>query len=54
MPTVNIGRRQNLRFRGNNVIDVDFETYKIIEAIEKAISSDFRKVLLNNCDNPTD
>lgn len=52
VPAVNIGRRQNLRFRGINVIDVEFDTEKIREAIEKAMSNEFRKYLYENCINP--
>lgn len=52
IPAVNIGRRQNLRFRGNNVIDVLFEEREIIEAIRKAISKDFHDYLDKNCENP--
>ncbi len=52
IPAVNIGRRQNMRFRGNNVIDVDFSVGKIIEAVEKAMSAQFRSYLRQNVDNP--
>lgn len=52
IPSVNIGRRQNLRFRGNNVIDVSFEEKEIIEAIRKAVSEEFRDYLDKNCENP--
>jgi len=52
IPAVNIGRRQNLRFRGNNVIDVELNEKKIIDAIEKAMSLQFKEFLLNNVDNP--
>jgi GDP/UDP-N,N'-diacetylbacillosamine 2-epimerase (hydrolysing) len=52
IPAVNIGRRQNLRFRGNNVIDVDFDAKRMSDAIQKAMSPQFRKYLLNNRDNP--
>jgi len=49
---VNIGRRQNLRFRGMNVIDVAFNEKEICEAINKAISLDFQQELAKNCVNP--
>jgi len=49
---VNIGRRQNLRFRGMNVIDVAFNEKEIYEAINKAISLDFKQELAKNCINP--
>lgn len=52
IPAVNIGRRQNMRFRGINVIDVPFEEDRVIEAIAKAMSSKFRKYLEENCVNP--
>ena len=50
-PAVNIGRRQDMRFRGANVIDVSFETNGIINAIERAVSSEFR-TSLSDCVNP--
>ena len=34
IPVVNIGSRQNRRMRGYNVIDVDYEENKIINAIQ--------------------
>ena len=52
IPAVNIGRRQNLRYRGINVIDVPFEKRQIIEAIQKAMSLEFRDYLRENCKNP--
>lgn len=52
IPAVNIGRRQNLRFRGCNVIDVDFDIDKIVDGINKAISEKYRKYLNENCTNP--
>lgn len=52
VPAVNIGRRQNSRYRGNNVIDVTFNEEVIVEAIRKAISEEFRQYLNDNCDNP--
>lgn len=52
IPAVNIGRRQNLRFRGINVIDVEFDVEKIKEAIKKAISEEFREYLDKECVNP--
>lgn len=52
IPAVNIGRRQNLRTRGINVIDVPFEEDEIIGAIKRAISSDFRDYLRKECINP--
>ncbi|GKI14365.1 UDP-N-acetyl glucosamine 2-epimerase [Oscillospiraceae bacterium] len=50
---VNIGRRQNMRFRGINVIDVpEFEYEAIIEAIHKALSPEFQQQLRESCVNP--
>lgn len=51
-PAVNIGRRQNLRYRGKNVIDVDFVESAIIKAIEKAVSPEFHEYLQKNPDHP--
>lgn len=52
VPAVNIGRRQMQRYRGHNVIDVDFNYEDIIDAIERASSSEFRQWLKENIDNP--
>ncbi len=52
IPAVNIGRRQNLRCRGINVIDVPFAEKKVVDAIQKAISEDFKSYLKGNCKNP--
>lgn len=52
IPAVNIGRRQNMRFRGINVLDVPFEQDKIVAAIEKAMSAPFREYLEKECVNP--
>lgn len=52
VPAVNIGRRQNMRFRGINVIDVPFEKEMVIEAINKAMSREFRDYLEKECVNP--
>jgi len=51
-PAVNIGRRQNGRLRGSNVIDVPFEVEPIIQAIGKAVSNEFNKSLIDKCVNP--
>ena len=51
-PAVNIGRRQNQRYRGNNVIDVDFDEKEITNAITKASSEEFHNYLKNNIDYP--
>lgn len=52
IPAINIGRRQDMRFRGINVIDVEFEEEKILFAINKAISPEFNKHLAESCKNP--
>lgn len=50
---VNIGRRQNHRYQGVNVINVpEFEEEKIVEAVEKAMSKEFVAFLNKNCENP--
>jgi len=40
VPVVNIGSRQNLRERSNNVIDVSIDKLQIIDGINKAMSLD--------------
>ena len=53
IPSVNIGRRQEGRERGINVIDVSlFIEFEISKAIDKAISNDFNDYLTENCFNP--
>ncbi len=52
VPAVNIGRRQNMRFRGINVLDVEFDVLKIVETMKKAVSEEFREYLKENCENP--
>ena len=49
---VNIGRRQNQRCRGINVIDVEFSEDGIVRAIKKAISDEFNEYLQKECVNP--
>lgn len=49
---VNIGRRQNNRFRGINVIDVPWEKAEILKAINKAMSDEFNAYLQEKCENP--
>ena len=51
-PAVNIGRRQFGRDQGINVINVEFDSKKILKAVIKAISSEFKKSLENKCINP--
>jgi len=52
VPAVNIGRRQNMRFRGINVIDVPFELDQVIASIEKAMSDEFHAYMEKDCVNP--
>jgi GDP/UDP-N,N'-diacetylbacillosamine 2-epimerase (hydrolysing) len=52
VPAVNIGRRQDKRVRGNNVIDVPFEKQEIVMAVGRALSPDFREHLEMNCKSP--
>lgn len=52
IPAVNIGRRQNLRFRGINVIDCEFDEEQIDHAVEKALSESFGNYLQKECINP--
>ena len=42
-PSVNIGLRQEGRLRCSSILDVPFEVSKITEAINKAVSPDFKK-----------
>ena len=47
-PTVNIGKRQNGRLRGNNIIDVDYKTTKIFNAIIRSIKNkNFKEKCIN-------
>lgn len=52
VPAVNIGRRQNKRVRGSNVIDVAFDKNDIINALKQALSREFKEKIKNNCRNP--
>ena len=45
LPTVNIGRRQQGRERARNVIDTPAQKQYILDAVEKALSSEFRQSL---------
>jgi GDP/UDP-N,N'-diacetylbacillosamine 2-epimerase (hydrolysing) len=51
VPAVNLGRRQVNRVRGKNVIDCEFSSGAIVEAIQKALSPGFRAIL-QHCLNP--
>lgn len=52
IPAVNIGRRQDGRVSGLNVIHTDFCETKIKKAIEKALSNDFKRMLEKDGFNP--
>lgn len=52
LPAVNIGRRQNGRIQGPNVINIDFNEEAIVGAIKQAMSHEFRETLRGNCPNP--
>jgi UDP-hydrolysing UDP-N-acetyl-D-glucosamine 2-epimerase len=39
-PAVNIGNRQNMRTRGRNVIDADYDREEIVEAVKRQINSE--------------
>ena len=39
IPVVNIGSRQNKRHRGNNVIDIDYDSDEIISAVNACITN---------------
>ncbi len=39
IPVVNIGKRQNKRVRGKNVVDVDYDHKKIMEAIQYQVNN---------------
>ncbi|MGA2781159.1 MAG: UDP-N-acetylglucosamine 2-epimerase [Smithella sp.] len=52
IPAVNIGRRQHMRMRGVNVIDVDYDYNRIVNGINKAMSKKFRDFLNKKCINP--
>jgi len=50
-PTVNIGSRQQGRLRAENVIDADYDSDQIYNAIKSCLSPEFREIC-NNCSNP--
>ena len=52
VPAVNLGRRQNRRVQGINVINAPFEKKAIVAAIHKGLSPEFRSNLDANCMNP--
>jgi len=52
LPVVNIGIRQEGRLRADNVIDVDSDKEKIIEAINTALHDETFKQMVNECVSP--
>src|SRR3989304_3144084 len=51
-PTVNIGSRQEGRLRGDNVLDVDYETETILRAIERCLWDEAFRSICRNTENP--
>ena len=51
LPTVNIGIRQLGRDRAGNIIDVEADSIKISQAIDKGLSSNFKQSI-RNISNP--
>ena len=52
IPAVNLGRRQNQRLQGPNVINAPFESDAIVAAIRQALSAEFNAELARSCANP--
>lgn len=52
LPAVNLGRRQNQRLQGRNVINAPFDEQAIIAAIQRALSREFAAELARDCRNP--
>lgn len=52
LPAINIGTRQEGRERASNIIDVDYNTEEIKNAVRKALYDEEFKVKLNECENP--
>lgn len=50
LPVVNIGSRQEGREKAINVIDVDYDSDEILEAIKKSQTKEFKE-LIKNCTN---
>ncbi len=51
-PTVNIGTRQEGRLRGQNVIDVDYNSQQIVEVVNKCFFDEHLKAKCEATDNP--
>jgi UDP-N-acetylglucosamine 2-epimerase (non-hydrolysing)/GDP/UDP-N,N'-diacetylbacillosamine 2-epimerase (hydrolysing) len=52
LPVVNIGTRQKGRQRAGNVIDVDYDRKKIVEAVKKALYNREFREKVKHCRNP--
>jgi UDP-hydrolysing UDP-N-acetyl-D-glucosamine 2-epimerase len=52
LPAVNVGERQRERARAPNVIDVPYDRAAIVDAIRRAVSSEFRASLENGFESP--
>lgn len=52
LPAVNVGNRQRDRARGNNVIDVPYDSRQIRDGIERALSPQFQQLMAESCSNP--
>lgn len=52
IPVINIGTRQHGRLKANNVIDVDYNTIAIKDAIQYILSNPEFRESLSNCINP--
>jgi UDP-hydrolysing UDP-N-acetyl-D-glucosamine 2-epimerase len=52
IPAINIGRRQNGREQGINIINADYEENDIYNALQKALSYEFRAYVETDCVNP--
>ena len=51
-PTVNIGSRQEGRLRGDNVLDVDYETEAIYDSIKRCLWDEAFRSICRNTENP--
>lgn len=51
LPAINIGRRQEGRVAGNNVINAGYDRHAISATIARALSPEFRKIVAN-CEQP--
>ena len=50
-PAINIGRRQDLRVRGKNVLDCNFDSFEIEQKLKLGLSESFKKKI-SNISNP--